>query len=111
MPHLVLLLKHQQRGVVGRIVLVNLPGLELQGERRHVGEHLVSELHVVAGDVGHHPEGEHLRLVSRDTGPLPLVQDDLRQRSLLGGALSEPPLIRPILSGKDQLCSCFRGGS
>ena len=84
MTRLVLLLKHQQRGVVGGIFLVDLPGLKLQGERRHVGEHLVSELHVVAGDVGHHPEGEHLRLVSRNSGPLPLVQDALRQQPMRG---------------------------
>ena len=36
-----------------RVVLVDLPALELQRQRRHVGEHLVAELHVVAGDVGH----------------------------------------------------------
>ena len=77
LTHLFILFKHEERGVVGGIVLVDLPALELQGEWRHVGEHLVAELHVVAGDVGHHPEGEHLRLVRSHAVPQRLVQDDL----------------------------------
>ena len=85
MTHLVLLLKHQERGVMGWIVLVNLPALKLQGKWRHIGEHLIAKLHIVTGDVGHHPEGEHLSLVTRNTGPLPLVQDNLRQKILLLG--------------------------
>ena len=86
MTRLVLLLKHQQRGIVGGIVLVNLPILKLQGKWRHIGEHLIAKLHIVTGDVGHHPEGEHLSLVTRNTGPLSLVQDNLRQKMILVSA-------------------------
>lgn len=60
------------------VVLVNFSIFKLKSERRNVGEHLVAQLHVVAGNVGPHPECEHLRLVRRNSVSLTLVQQDLR---------------------------------
>ena len=76
-----LLFEDQERGVMRGILLVDPGAVQLEGERRVVGDHLVAAGDVVAGDVGDDPKMELLWPLLRRV-PLRLTLQDLR-RSIL----------------------------
>ena len=67
--------------MVRGIVLVDPDAVQLESEGRVVGDHLVAEGDVVAGDVGHDPKVELLRPLLRRI-PLRLARQDLRRAVL-----------------------------